>query len=391
LTAGGGEELVSGSQLQDKDIDSFCSKDLLEAGENASCKLTVVNKTQTMIYVCWIDYDSGILHHFNPINYFGAIDDGSVSNACTQFTQAGHSFVIFHLPVGFRHCSYLREIPAAWVYCVYRPLKGLGCTYILNVVDFGSIAVQKLEAKEVMMIDQSENFYVHCNAHGFDVYYQKSIDTDSLAVFLTDLEATTTLIRPESRLKMLQESTPIIVNSTLKYGDSNNPEEGRHMCYHPERAWLIEHGLGNDLKTNDIKNVINRSGSIELNNIEDFLLSRCSWGAGGLLVHELSHSYHHKFLPGGYQNTAVHDMYSEAMEQKLYLQCYCKLPDGSKRGPQRAYAASDCMEFFAELSVAYFWQNDNSEFNKWSPYNQAQLRELDPSSFKILQKLWGVG
>ena len=71
--------LVFGSKL--KDIEG-CNSLFLACGEDEdhSCKLSIVNNTcNTILYVCWVDW-SGKLYHFCPINYVGAIDDGSVSN-----------------------------------------------------------------------------------------------------------------------------------------------------------------------------------------------------------------------------------------------------------------------------------------------------------------------
>lgn len=79
LDRSGDEEaagLVFGSKL--KDIDQYNS--IFLGGKENSCKVSVVNNTcDAILYVCWVD-GSGKLYHFCPINYIGAIDDGSVSN-----------------------------------------------------------------------------------------------------------------------------------------------------------------------------------------------------------------------------------------------------------------------------------------------------------------------
>ena len=63
-------------------------------------------------------------------------------------------------------------------------------------------------------------------------------------------------------------------------------------------------------------------------------------------------------------------------------------PQG-ERGNAKAYACTNCMEFFAELSVAYFWSKDaNTEFNKWFPYNRSQLLHHDFDSFAVIDKFW---
>ncbi len=58
-------------------------------------------------------------------------------------------------------------------------------------------------------------------------------------------------------------------------------------------------------------------------------------------------------------------------------------------GNAKAYACTNCMEFFAELSVAYLWTLDEStEYNKWFPFNRSQLQRHDPASCQMLQKYW---
>lgn len=62
--------------------------------------------------------------------------------------------------------------------------------------------------------------------------------------------------------------------------------------------------------------------------------------------------------------------------------------DGS-RATAKAYACTNCMEFFAELSVAYHYcLDDRAEYNKWFPHNRCQLLAHDPASFAVLDKVW---
>jgi hypothetical protein len=36
-----------------------------------------------------------------------------------------------------------------------------------------------------------------------------------------------------------------------------------------------------------------------------------------------------------------------------------------QHGPIKAYACTNCMEYFAELSVAFLYRKDKMEYNKW--------------------------
>ena len=82
-------------------------------------------------------------------------------------------------------------------------------------------------------------------------------------------------------------------------------------------------------------------------------------------------------------------MYDAAMKANLYESCTARYSDGSFSEPMQGYCTANCMEFFAELSVAFLWQKDTTtEFNRWSPRNGSQLKALDPRSFCDLEALW---
>ena len=91
--------------------------------------------------------------------------------------------------------------------------------------------------------------------------------------------------------------------------------------------------------------------------------------------------------------------YETAMEKKLYDCVPVHGPQGLKGGC-KAYACYNCMEFFAELSVAFHWQKDalkgdvpytcDIEYNKWYPHNFMQLKSHDIDTCKILAKMWQV-
>lgn len=85
----------------------------------------------------------------------------------------------------------------------------------------------------------------------------------------------------------------------------------------------------------------------------------------------------------------------------------CPNPASSRKG-MKAYCCANCMEFFAELSVAFLWQKSiiiknecygnnadteyriTQEYNKWFPYNCIQLHNHDINSCKMIAKMWNV-
>jgi dipeptidyl-peptidase 4 len=193
-----------------------------------------------------------------------------------------------------------------------------------------------------------------------------------------DLETVVQLFPPVACSK-LQLSTPVYVNKSISYGKQHSPVNGRTCTFHPLGGahWLHCNGLS-----------VAKEGSVEIQSAEDYLQSRQHWGIGGIFVHELSHAFHNKFCAGGYGNEPINEAYDTAMARKLYDCVRVHGPQGISGQPQKAYACTNSMEFFAELSVAYHWASSDSEYNKWYPFNRQQLIEHDPASFDTIHRLW---
>ena len=69
--------------------------------------------------------------------------------------------------------------------------------------------------------------------------------------------------------------------------------------------------------------------------------------------------------------------YEDAMRLNLYDAVSVHGSQGLD-GPIKAYACTNRMEYFAELSVAYHYHVDDLfEYNKWFPFNRCQLRSHD--------------
>ncbi len=145
-------------------------------------------------------------------------------------------------------------------------------------------------------------------------------------------------------------------------------DEGHHPCmtYHPDARWLREHGMNPD-----------KAKCVEIAHARNFL----AWTKvqPWMVLHELAHAYHDQFLPGGYNNPEIKAVYESAIKAGLYQKVLFV------RGERRqAYAAKNPMEYFAELSEAYFGAND------YYPFVRGELKEHDPAGFALLEKLWGV-
>lgn len=136
------------------------------------------------------------------------------------------------------------------------------------------------------------------------------------------------------------------------------------MCYHVSAGWLEGAGM------NPAK-----AGGVELANCKNFL----AWthNQPWMVLHELAHAYHHQVL--GFDHPGVRACYREAMRNKLYE--HVLHVDGRKR---RHYACTNPMEYFAEMTEAYFGSND------FYPFVRAELKQVDPRMHDLLERLWGV-
>jgi hypothetical protein len=120
-----------------------------------------------------------------------------------------------------------------------------------------------------------------------------------------------------------------------------------------------------------------RAKHVEIANARNFL----DWMAvqPALVIHELTHAFHDKLLPDGWDNATLLDAYQKAVDSHRYEQvAYVK------GGVGRAYALTNATEYFAELSEAYFWRNDYYPFVRWD------IEEHDPVIHPLLPVLWGV-
>jgi hypothetical protein len=147
---------------------------------------------------------------------------------------------------------------------------------------------------------------------------------------------------PSHALKLLRDTspTPIYINRSLKYGrHKRRPIHGRGMCFHPGSEWLRQNGMSTE-----------KSECVELYQASEYRTLRMDWGIGGILLHEFSHAYHHKGCINGYDNTDIIECYKQAMEEGIYD----SVPVHGPQGPTaEAYAKTNAMEYFAELSTAF--------------------------------------
>jgi len=201
-----------------------------------------------------------------------------------------------------------------------------------------------------------------------------------------DIHAASKLLPPHAR-DYLRNHCKIWVNRSLSWGSSDCPVRGRGCCYHPSKKWLVQNGLSPD-----------KHMCVEVNQAPLYRRDCDLWGIGGVMLHELSHAYHHCMLPDGYENQEIQKCYELAMEEGLYDSIdyhssgSCN-GDGEKikKSTAKAYACTNAMEYFAELSAAFLGGlDDTKEYNKWYPYNRKQIQKHDPRAYSMLSRMWKV-
>lgn len=137
------------------------------------------------------------------------------------------------------------------------------------------------------------------------------------------------------------------------------------MAYHPGPEFLREHGMNPDM-----------AKGIEVGSSEAFV----SWTyeQPWMVLHELAHAYHDRFLEGGFENPPV----KAAFEAGKATGKFESVRHWSG-GERRHYALTNQMEYFAETTEAYFGQND------FFPFVRSELQHFDPTGLALMREIWG--
>lgn len=134
------------------------------------------------------------------------------------------------------------------------------------------------------------------------------------------------------------------------------------MQYHWSAKWLQEHGY-NPAKAR----------AVEISSIRDFI----EWEPTQpwFIMHELAHGYHDRVL--GENNADLISAFDRVSASGLYASV--KRNNGAT---ERAYALTNRMEYFAEITEAYFGVND------FFPFNRKDLQLYDRIGFELMERIW---
>jgi len=145
---------------------------------------------------------------------------------------------------------------------------------------------------------------------------------------------------------------------------------GPRAEYHPDAGWLAAHRRNPAM-----------AKAVEFTNIPEFESE--TRRMPNFALHELAHAFHDRVLPGGFGNKDLREAHARAVASKSYDDVERRDANGRSHR-DRAYALTNPMEFFAELSEAFFSRND------FFPFDRAELSQADPESERLLARLWGM-
>jgi hypothetical protein len=138
--------------------------------------------------------------------------------------------------------------------------------------------------------------------------------------------------------------------------------------FHTSEAWLTENGY-----------IPEKVNSIEICNLKNFV-DWTNQNQPFMVLHELSHAYHHRIL--GDDHEGILNAYQNAMENGLYDNVLYRNTLDGEQSYQKAYATTNEQEYFAELTEAFFGENE------YYPFNYEDLESHDPDGYQLLTEIW---
>ena len=135
------------------------------------------------------------------------------------------------------------------------------------------------------------------------------------------------------------------------------------MWYHESKEWLVKSGYPAAM----VK-------SVEISDVNDYVA--CHNDQPMELLHEFAHAYQDQYLSA--MRDKIEDAYNNALKSHKYEKV-----ERSGGGMERAYAMTNEVEYFAELTEAYFGRND------YYPFTRDELEEFDSKGFALMEDAWG--
>jgi hypothetical protein len=213
-----------------------------------------------------------------------------------------------------------------------------------------------------------ERAYVETNLNGWSVHLEKELvdEQRELAVKATQrlaekLQLVVALVPSQTHARLQRLPIFLLLGEEAKKGGRDNGAE--YFQKHATEHWnWIDRRWGSSLVIYSARNYVWLSDE---------------W-AVRLLIHELAHAWHLEQWPE--EREDILEAWKHARINNLYLNV--KAVNGTVI--PRAYALDNQLEYFAELSCAYFWKGE------YEPFDRNALQAYDPVGVAMLRKVWGV-
>lgn len=161
---------------------------------------------------------------------------------------------------------------------------------------------------------------------------------------------------PEDKVTRLQKVT-FWLDQTC--GTLQSPQ------YHPDEDWLKKHEYDPLM-----------AKCVHIPSADYFCGNRFQREQPLGVLHELAHAFHDQVL--SFDHADIKAAWQKMSEGERYTSV---LHASGKRRPH--YAATDRMEFFAEMTESYFGAND------FFPFNAAELQAEEPAIYELMERIWG--
>jgi hypothetical protein len=164
------------------------------------------------------------------------------------------------------------------------------------------------------------------------------------------------IVLPREKVDVLRKVTIVLDKECGTLGS---------MQYHPSAVWLADNGYPRSLER-----------CVHLPRARDVATSRNINEQPWCILHELAHAYHDQVL--GFDEpriVAAWEAFKKSGKGDEAL-----LFNGER---VKHYGLTNQMEFFAEMTEAYFGSND------FHPFNRAQLKTEFPELYELLADIWG--
>ena len=208
--------------------------------------------------------------------------------------------------------------------------------------------------------------YTNQTAHGFQLLIEDSsyivnptMTTNALNLLEDQLEEITQFCISSAILDSLQ-AVPIFLDWNTTSGGAQ---------YHPSQAWLIANGYAPE-----------KAKAVEISNATNFF-NWCNQNQPYMVLHELAHAYLHRVFNNNVPSLT--SAFNNARATGIYNNIQYHAGSGNYLTLDSAYAMVNVLEYFAEISEAYFGLND------YYPFDYDELQSHDSQGFSVLRSIWG--